>query len=279
MSNNLSKLYHEQEQNTNNNVKLNAVYQMDNIELLQQLPDNYIDLIYCDILYNTGRKFKDYDDNLGTPQEAIKWYELRLKEMHRILKDTGSIYLQMDWRLVHYIKVKMDELFGYNNFRNQIVWRYKRWTATSENKLQSMHDIILLYAKDKNKLKLNHQYETLDNPRMYQNRKDTNGDVIRNDDGTVKYFPQTERQIDDVWDIPFLNPRAKERVGYDTQKPKELVERIIKLGSNKGDIVADFFCGSGTSMVTAKELERQYIGCDISEKAINITNERLNNIQ
>jgi len=254
-------------------IEFNKVYHMDNLELLKQIPNNCIDLIYCDILFNTGKRFKDYNDKLGTPQEAIEWYRPRILEMYRVLKDTGSIYLHMDYRLVHYIKVLMDEVFGFDNFRNDIVWSYKRWSGKSEEKLQSMHDNILFYAKGKNKI--NHLYEKIDNPKLYQNRKDKNGDVIRNEDGTVKYFPQYERQIDDVWYIDILNPRAKERNGYYGQKPKSLLERIIKSSSNENDIVADFFMGSGTTMVVAKELNRQYIGCDISERAVEISEKRL----
>jgi site-specific DNA-methyltransferase (adenine-specific) len=246
---------------------------MDNLELMKQMDSECIDLIYCDILYNTRKKFKDFDDRLGTTQEAIEWYRPRLQEMHRLLKKNGSIYIHCDWHLVHYMKVLMDEIFEEKNFRNEIIWRYKRWTTSSNNKFQSMHDNILFYAKGNNKI--THQYEPLEKPRMYQNRKDKNGDVVRNEDGTVKYFPQTVRQIDDVWEIPFLNPRAKERVGYDTQKPKALLERIIKASSNEGDVVADFFCGSGTTLVVAKELGRQYIGCDINPRAIEITEKRL----
>ena len=96
-------------------MELNQVYCMDNLELLKQLPDESIDMIYCDILFNTGKKFKDYDDNLGTPQQAIEWYKPRLKEMKRVLSNKGSIYLQCDYRLVHYLKVEMDSIFGGNN--------------------------------------------------------------------------------------------------------------------------------------------------------------------
>ena len=254
-------------------LELNKVYKMDNLELLNKLPSNYINLIYCDILYNTGRKFKDYNDNLGTPMQAIEWYRPRIEEMYRVLKDTGSIYLHMDYRLVHYMKVLMDEIFGFDCFRNEIIWSYKRWCGKSEIKLQSMHDNILFYSKGKNKI--NHLYEEIENPKLYQNRKDKNGDVIRNEDGSVKYFPQYERQIDDVWCIDILNPRAKERTGYNNQKPKSLLERIIKASSNKDEIVLDLFCGSGTTMVVAKELGRKFIGCDISERAIEISEKRL----
>lgn len=257
-------------------MELNKVYNMDNLELLSQMENESVDLIYCDILYNTGKKFKDFDDNLGSPQEAIEWYKPRLIEMRRVLKSTGSIYLQCDYRLVHYLKVEMDSIFGINSFRNEIIWDYNRWTGLSNNKLQCMHDNILFYANNNT---INKLYEPTKNPKLYQNRKDKNGDVIRNEDGSVRYFPQHERLIDDVWHIDILNPRAKERVGYDTQKPKSLLERVIKLSSNEGDVVADFFCGSGTSLVVAKELGRNYIGCDINPRAIEITNRRLEEIE
>ena len=229
----------------------NNVYCMDNLELLKQLPSNSIDLIYCDVLYNTGRKFDDYDDNLGTPEEAIEWYKPRLIEMKRILKDTGSIYLQMDYRLVHYMKVYMDELFGIKNFRNEIVWKYGLG-GSGNKEFAKKHDNILFYSKS-NSYIFNIQYENATSNRLKGKTK----------------------KMTDVWDIPTLNNMAKERTGYNTQKPKELLERIIKASSNEGDVVADFFCGSGTSLVVAKELGRNYIGCDINPKAIEITNNRL----
>ncbi|RKJ60273.1 site-specific DNA-methyltransferase [Butyricicoccus sp. 1XD8-22] len=256
-------------------IELNKIYQMDNLELMKQIEDNYIDLIYCDILYNTGKKFTDYDDNLGTPQQAIEWYKPRLIEMKRILKCTGNIFLQCDYRLVHYLKVEMDVIFGTNSFRNDIIWSYKRWTASSNKKLQSMHDNILFYAKENNEI--NNLYEKLEKPKK-QNKNDGKGKSLKDEKGNVVYHIQTQREIDDVWIIPILNPKANERVGYATQKPKELLKRIISLGSNEGDVIADFFCGSGTSLVVAKELGRHYIGCDISEKAVRITNERLHNV-
>ena len=116
-----------------------------------------VDLIYCDILYNTGRKFKDYNDNLGTPQQAMEWYKPRLIEMKRVLKKTGSIYLQMDYRLVHYMKVEMDNIFGIKNFRNEIIWSYNT-QGYSKSKFPSKHDNILFYSKS-NKYTYNIQYK------------------------------------------------------------------------------------------------------------------------
>ena len=128
--------------------ELNKVYCMDNLELLKQMDDNSVDLIYCDILYNTGRKFKDYDDNLGTPQQAMEWYRPRLIEMKRVLKDTGSIYLQCDYRLIHYLKIEMDNIFKVENFINEIIWKYGLG-GSGKKSFSKKHDNILFYSKSK----------------------------------------------------------------------------------------------------------------------------------
>lgn len=250
-------------------MELNKVYCMDNLELLEQLPTDSIDLIYCDILYNTGKNFKDYNDNLGTPQQAIEWYRPRLIEMKRVLKDTGSIYLQCDYRLVHYLKVEMDNIFGINNFQREIIWRIG-WVSGYKSKCKNWirnHDTILFYTKSEN---FNFNKEYIPYPKDYVRRdgKPPKG----------KGLP-----IEDTWNCNQLDSLnsiqitsfSKEKVGYDTQKPKSLLKRIIKASSNENDIVADFFCGSGTTMVVAKELNRRYIGCDINPRAVEITNERL----
>jgi len=242
---------------------------MDNLELMKQLPNECIDLIYCDILYNTGKKFKDFNDNLGTPQEAIEWYEPRLFEMKRILKNTGSIYLQCDSNLSHYLKVEMDKIFGIHNFQRDIIWRIG-WVSGYKSKAKNWirnHDNILYYTKSDN---FTFSKEYIPYPTNYVRR-----------DGKK---PIGEgKPIEDTWncsDLDELNSIeimsfSKEKVGYDTQKPKKLIERIINASSNEGDIVADFFCGSGTTCLVAKELHRCYIGCDINQKAIDITQRRL----
>lgn len=251
----------------------NGLYCIDNLKLLKQIKDKSIDLIYCDILYNTGKKFKDYYDNLGTPKEAIEWYEPRLIEMYRVLKDTGFIILQMDYRLVHYIKVKMDNIFGLKNFINEIIWYYKSPSGTSKTKLVNKHDNLLLYSKTKN---YNINIDELREEYSENTKKQAESKNISF--GRITVLNDKGKTPTDVWEIPTLNSMAKERVGYDTQKPKELLYKIIKGFSNEGDIVADFFCGSGTSLVVAKELGRKYVGCDISSKAIMITKERLKSV-
>ena len=259
-------------------MELNKIYNMDNLELLKQMESELVDLIYCDILYNTGKKFKDFVDKLGTPQEAIEWYRPRLIEMNRVLKETGSIYLQCDYRLVHYLKVEMDSIFGLNNFRNDIIWCYKS-QGFSKKQWSNKHDNILFYSKS-NKWIFNLD-EIREEPseswvKRYGKKLEKNGFFI---DGKGKRYDGFVGSPPRDWlDINILPQAHKERVGYDTQKPKALLERIIKASSNKNDIVADFFCGSGTSLVVAKELGRNYIGCDINPRAVEITKSRLKNI-
>ena len=253
---------------------INKLFQMDNLGLLKQLPDNSIDLIYCDILYNTGKKFKDYDDNLGTPQEAIEWYRPRLIEMKRVLRDTGSIYLQMDYRLVHYMKVEMDNIFGISNFINEIIWKYGLGNANSKNRYLTKHDNILFYSKSINFTFNNIRGEITPQMKSKYCHEDEIGRYMISKG--KKYYLKGGKKIEDVIEIPNMSSTSKERVGYSTQKPKELLKILIKQSSNEGDIVADFFMGSGTTIVVAKELNRKYIGCDINPKSIEITNQRLN---
>ena len=251
-------------------MEMNKIYCMDNLELLKQLDDESIDLIYCDILYNTGKKFRDYDDKLGTPHQAIEWYKPRLIEMKRVLKNTGSIYLQCDYRLVHYLKVEMDNIFGMGNFRNEIIWCYNSPSNETKGFLKK-HDNILRYSKtnnfkfNSNDIRIPYNQETL---ARYKRKSPGRGDKTE--------LNKLGKIPEDWWVISIIK-NQKEKVDYNSQKPKVLLERIIKSSSNEGDVVADFFCGSGTSMVVAKELGRQYIGCDINPRAVEITNERLNN--
>ena len=257
-------------------VELNKVYCMDNLELLKQLPDNYIDLIYCDILYGTGRNFGDYQDLKCVRKIIEEHYIPRIKEMYRILKPTGSIYLQMDYRISHWIRCLMDDIFGYNNFVNEIIWAY-RSGGKAANKFSLNHDNILFYSKT-NKYIFNAQKDLSYLPKMKGRSKfenDLGGFYAKCEHCDSKNVAVRYVEARDFWEFNMLSCRNSERTGYSTQKPKALLERIIKASSNEGDIVADFYMGSGTSMVVAKELNRQFIGCDISQKAVDITNQRI----
>ena len=223
----------------------NKLFLIDNLELLKSLPSNSIDLIFCDILYNTGKTFDDYEDKLGNAKEAMEWYEPRLNEMWRVIKDTGAVYLHCNYRLVHYLRVKLDEVFGIDSYRNEIIWHQGSWRNYSNRKLESAHESMLFYAKPAHTIN-----------------------------------EQLARGYTDVWTIDALNQNDKfdEKVGYVGQKPLEYVERIIKISSKPNDIIADFFLGSGTTCVAAKKLGRDYLGCDINPRAIELTKERLDNL-
>jgi len=287
-------------------IELNKVYKMDNLELLNQLPNNYINLIYCDILYNTGRKFKDYNDNLGTPQQAIEWYRPRIEGMYRVLKDTGSIYLHMDYRLSAHIRLLLDEIFNGDNFKSEIIWKKRNGTVKAiTNNFSISNDIILFYTKSSNyTFNIQYQEYTIEYLKRFKyNDNDGKGnyrwqtmatysqeklDKLKSENririsNNAKYpeFKQYANElkgkpIGNIWeDINMINSAGNERINYDTQKPKSLLERIIKSSSNENDIVLDLFMGSGTTMVVAKELGRNFIGCDISDRAIEISEKRL----
>lgn len=249
-------------------METNKVYKIDNLELLKTIGDNSVDLIYCDILYNTGKKFNDFNDNLGSKNDAIKWYHPRFIEMKRILKDTGLLYIHCDCNLSHYIKVELDNVFGEENFRNEIIWWYNS-APRKKKDFGKRHDTIFRYSKsdnyyfNENSAYIRQEYSKTA-PRGYEKEK---------------YYDDRGKVMDDVWKINILGQNDKtERVGYSTQKPKELLYKIIDSSCPKDGIAADFFCGSGTTCVVAKELGIKYIGCDISDKAIDVSIERLRSV-
>ena len=238
----------------------------DNMDLMKTIESNTIDLIYCDILYGTGRKFKDYQDLKPNRIEIEKHYIPRLKEMYRILKPTGSIYLQMDTRINHWMRILMDDIFGYERMLNEIIWCYKSG-GSSKKSFSKKHDVILCYTKTKN-YTFNFQKE-----KSYGTGGGGQGgkvEYLKDEKGIYNFVG-----IKDWWEIPMLSTTHSERVGYDTQKPKLLIERIINASSNEGDLVADFYAGSFTTAEVCKELNRNFIGCDINPLALEISKQRL----
>jgi site-specific DNA-methyltransferase (adenine-specific) len=158
-------------------MEINKVYNAENLEFLKQIPDNFIDLIYCDILYGTGRNFGDYQD-LKCDKKIIEGHYLpRLIEMKRVLKDTGSIYLQMDTRINHWLRCLMDDIFGYHNFRNEIVWCYK--TIGQGKYFLKKHDVLLFYSK-KNPIFCKQKHKPSDN---YKKRFG----YVADEDGNIPY--------------------------------------------------------------------------------------------
>lgn len=193
----------------------------------------------------------------------------RLIELHRVLKKTGSIYLHCDPTASHYLKIVMDTIFGKQNFRNEIIWHYTGG-GRSKNYFSWKHDTILCYSSGGESI------FNVDSVRVPY--KDTSGYAK---EGIVaasgkRYMPNPlGTPLDDVWDIPIINPLSKERLGYPTQKPEALLEWIIKASSNEGDWVLDPFCGCGTTVAVAERLKRNWVGMDISMLAVNLIKHRL----
>jgi len=243
----------------------------DNLELMAEIKDNTIDLIYCDILYGTGRKFTDYQDLKPIRSEIESHYLPRIKEMHRILKPTGSIYLQMDFKISHWLRLILEDVGLL--FQNEIVWQYGLGNNNKKRNWQEKHDTILFATKTNNYTWNDMRGDVTPQMKDKYCHKDEDGFYMMS--YGKKYYLKGGKRISNVWDFPNLSATDNERVGYDTQKPKELIAQIITASSNEGDLVADFYMGSGTTAVVCKELNRNFIGCDINPKAIEITNARL----
>ena len=197
----------------------------------------------------------------------------RLLEIHRVLKATGSLYLHCDPTSSHYLKIILDRIFGVTHFRNEIAWSYKGG-GRSKKHFARKHDTILFYTKG-DTWTFNYRDILVDRTnRTYFT--DENGDRYWLKYGKRYYLKHEGKVPEDWWaDIDPLHGPYKERLGYPTQKPLALLERIVKASSNEGDIVLDPFCGCGTTLVAAEQLGRKWIGIDISKEAIEISEKRL----
>jgi len=197
----------------------------------------------------------------------------RLLEMHRVLKDIGSLYLHCDPTASHYLKLILDRIFGARNFRNEIAWSYKGG-GRSKKYFARKHDIIFFYTKS-NRWIFNYEDILVDR---------TNRTYFTDDKGRrywlkygKRYYLKYEGKVPEDWwtDIEPLHGPYKERLGYPTQKPLALLERIIRASSNEGNTVLDPFCGCGTTLIAAQKLNRRWIGIDINYDAIEVTSKRL----
>lgn len=263
----------------------------DCLEIVRGLASESVDLVYVDppfftqkthSLFTRDRTTKfEFSDEWKSLAEYIEFLRVRLKEFRRVLKATGSLFFQCDTNASHHIRCLLDEVFGEAMFRSEIIWHYRRWSNSQRNPMPS-HQTIFFYSKTDN-----YQYHQLFDDyspstnidQILQRRQrdehgkavyavDENGKVVH--DGHKKGVP-----IADVWDIPLLNPKAKERVGYPTQKPILLLERIISLVTSPGDFVLDPFSGSGTTLVAAELLGRNSLGMDVSSEAVQLAKQRL----
>lgn len=262
----------------------------DCLNAFSKIETSSIDMVYLDPPFFTQKKQcmknsqgqqYEFSDIWKSRSDYIFFMKERLIEIKRILKASGTVFLHCDSTSSHYLRALLDEIFGEDNFQSEIIWSYKRW-SNSKKGLLAGHQTIFFYSKT-SKYKFNTIYcnysPTTNLDQILQDR-------VRNEDGKSSYKRNAKGDIvigkekrgvplSDVWEIPFLNPKAKERTGYPTQKPIELLERIIKISTDEGDLVLDPFCGSGTTLVAAKLLGRRYMGIDVNASAINLCKSRL----
>jgi DNA modification methylase len=257
----------------------NSVRTGDNLRIMRRLPDACIDLIYADPPFATGRAHTQgdgrhrFDDRWpGGVRAYLAFLEPRLIEMHRLLKPTGSLYVHLDWHAVHYVKVLLDAVFGYDNFLNEIVWSY-RTGGVSRHWFGRKHDTILAYAKHRGR----HTFHVLREGRFRTDgmNYDEHGRPYKSTKKGRLYFDPAGPVVTDVWEILLLSTVSRERARYPGQKPLALLRRVIQAASNEGDLVADFFCGSGTAALAAKLLGRRYLACDANPNATAVTRHRL----
>ncbi len=278
----------------------NRLFWGDNLHVMRQLPSESIDLIYIDPPFFSGRQYnvifgdrnelRSFSDiwEGGMPGYLI-WLNARLYEMKRLLKKTGSIYIHCDHHASHYIKVEMDKIFGYNNFINECVWCYSQGGRSKEH-FARKHDIIFWYAKGKTWTfhgdDIRIPYELLsDKSQTSFTKTDESGRMYKEIYGPGKkklyrYYEDEGKSPYDWWtNIHQMTGRTaasgNEYIGYPTQKPEALVERVILACSGQHEVVADFFCGGGTTAAVAQRLGRRWIACDQSRVAVAITADRL----
>lgn len=258
----------------------------DNLEILRGLQDSSVNLIYIDPPFNTGRQqsrtqirverssdgdrigFKGmrYESHVvGTKafsdqfDDFLVFLEPRLVEAHRVLAKNGTLYFHIDYREVHYCKILLDHIFGRENFINEIIWAYD-YGGRPKNRWPAKHDNILMYVKDH---------------RDYVFNRDNIDRIPYMAPGLVgKEKAEKGKLPTDTWWHTIVSPTGKEKTGYPTQKPLGILERIVQASSNPGDLVLDFFAGSGTTGVAAMKLGRKFLMVDSNPEAIEIMMER-----
>jgi DNA modification methylase len=275
----------------------NRLFFGDNLHIMRQLPSKSIDLIYIDPPFFSGRNYnvifgdknevRSFSDiwEGGMPGYLV-WLNTRLFEMKRLLKDTGSIYVHLDWHASHYVKVEMDKIFGSDNFLNEILWLYTKPSTSKAKHFPRASDTILFYARNKG----SHKFDA-DAVRVPYDEK-TRANYKRGlkgsgtlYDGSIKHDEEILDERGKIppnwWEFAICGrfPRGSpNNIGYPTQKPEKLLERFIKTSSNEGDVVADFFIGGGSTAAVAQRLNRRWIACDQSRIATAITADRITRV-
>ncbi len=261
------------------------VYREDNLYQLSLFPDECVDLVYLDPPFFSNRNYeviwgdeaevRSFEDRWeGGIQHYIAWMRDRMMEVHRVLRPTGSVYLHCDWHASHYLKTMMDDIFGMRFFQNEIVWYY-RGAGVSPKRWGRRHDTLLYYSKSNNWYfnpdPVRGEYAASTQERF----KHYIGNVRKGGDFGPQELNPKGKHPDDVWEIPIVAPSAKARLGYPTQKPEELLRRVVLASSKPGDTVLDPFAGCGTTLVVAEQEKRRWIGIDISPTAVNVMQQRM----
>jgi DNA modification methylase len=258
----------------------------DNRDILPDVADTF-DLIYIDPPFGTGttrrgrspdRTYRDQPDD---PELFVEWLAPCLRESRRLLSETGSLFVHLDYRAVHYVKVFLDQLFGRRNFVNEIIWCYSVG-GKSRRTFGKKHDTILWYSRGRHYAFYPDEVRVPRKPASHMRvvTDETGAQVQEKTDrktGKVYRYPVNRGKIPEDWwaDIETLNRGDRERTGYPTQKPERLLRRIIAATTAPGDRVGDWFCGSGTTLAVAQSLGRLFTGIDASEDAVHCARNRL----
>ena len=329
---------------TSYQLKTQSIYSGDCLKMLKDIPDESVDLIYLDPPFNSNRNYevfwgdvqekRAFADRFGDAEAYINYMRPRVMELYRVLKKTGSFYYHCDWHASHYVKIMLDQIFSFGNFRNEIIWKRKTGRGETQHKSHEFGvstESIFFYTKTRKNI-FNSQY-TFDaigyddyiakaykyvdeNGRRYQSDNlaspsprpnliyeykgykppkngwaiskekmkewDKEGRIIfpKNKEGRIRrkrYLDELKgKPVQNLWDdIQPISSHSAERLGYPTQKPISLLERIINASSNKGDVILDAFCGCGTTLIAAHKLGRKWIGIDISPTACRVMSQRL----
>jgi DNA modification methylase len=257
----------------------------DNIAVLEATPDASLDLVYIDPPFGTGttRKGRDteYRDVPNDPDAFVTWLSPRLEHCRRALATTGSLFVHLDYRAVHYVKVALDRLFGRSRFVNEIVWCYSVG-GKSRRTFARKHDTILWYARSSDYAFYSDAVRVPRKPNSHMRVvKGPDGELVQEKTdrktGKVYRYPVNLGKVPEDWwaDIETLNRGDRERTGWPTQKPERLLERIVKATTDSGDHVADWFCGSGTTAIVAQRLGRRFTVTDVLQDAVECTTRRL----
>lgn len=279
----------------------NKIYWGDNLQVMSHLLKYYrgkVNLIYIDPPYDSrvdykkkiqlrGRKVtndlsafeaKEYED-IWTNDAYLQFMYVRLIVMRELLADDGALYLHCDWHRGHYLRCILDEVFGPQSFRNEIVWHYFNKMQGNVNRFASNHDVLYYYSKSPN-FTFNVIRERRDKPvqqiKRVWNKESQSLVNARDERGNIVYITATHKTVDDVWRLSMLQPADQtELTDYPTQKPEALIERVVRASTNPGDLVFDSFMGSGTTQAVALKLGRRFIGADINLGAIEAAKKRL----